>query len=184
MKRLALIFCLLIGQVAWSGCYYLSSRVLLDRHSDVTHPTFCLHKRSGKPKYLYGVTKPLYIRKILVVRYHETEEHNQRELGLNTPWRGDDKVFWSMEYLPDDKKTTHPLHCIRYGDVSPGYKELVPAQPLETDRVFSVRLEGFNQTDDSDSMEFVLRPDSSGAPVRLEYANPGRPRGDFSVIER
>lgn len=169
MKRLALIFCLIVVVTIWSGCRPSLSLIAINHESDIARPTFCLHDRRGKSEHVHSITKPLYIREIVVHRYLETEEHNQRELGIETPWRGWDKCFWRMQYLPENKKTTHPLHCIRYGDVPPGYKELVPAQPLKPGRVYSVDLYGFEEIINAESMKFILRPDSSGALMQLEY---------------
>lgn len=185
MKRLGLMFCFTVGVAIWSGCTPRLSWITVDPQSDVARPTFCLHDRRGKSEHLYRVTKPLYINEIIVRRFYEIEEHNQRELGLKTPWRAYDKVFWRMQYLPEDKKATHPLHCIRYGQVPPGYKDLVPAQPLEANRVYSVRLYSFETIDRSVWMRFLLRPDSAGVPMRLEYVIEGNEnRRDPIVIER
>ena len=182
MKRLVWLLCLIVGVTIWSGCYYKSQWITVDHKSDIVRPTFCFHDRRGKSKHLHGVTKPLYIEEIIVYRVQETEGYNHKEFGLNIPWRGFNGCFWRMQYLPEDKKTTHPVHCIRYGEVPPGYKELVPAKPLELDRVFSVRLYGFGKTAGSDSkwMRFMLRPDSSGAPERLEYVIEA---GHFSALD-
>ncbi|MDE0185699.1 MAG: hypothetical protein OXP71_09610 [Candidatus Poribacteria bacterium] len=186
MKRLVLIFCLITGAAILSGCgNKLPRRITVHPHSEISNPTFCLHNQSEKSKHLHQIADPLYIGSITVWRLWQTEKHNQRELGVKIPWRGDDKCFWRMEYQPRDKRASHPLHCIRYGEVPPGYKELVPAKPLEVNRVYTVHLynlDGYS----SEDMRFILRPDSSGAPVRLEYANWDRhySRLEPIVIER
>lgn len=174
MKRLVLMFCLITGAAILSGCgHRLPNRITVHPRSEISNPTFCLHDQSEKSEHLYQIADPLYITKITVWRLWETEKHNHREFGVKTPWRGEDKCFWRMEYQPTDKRASHPLHCIRYGEVPPGYKELVPAKPLEVNRVFMVRLYNFDIYS-SEDMRFILRPDSSGAPVRLEYANYNR----------
>ncbi|MDE0184814.1 MAG: hypothetical protein OXP71_05090 [Candidatus Poribacteria bacterium] len=170
MRRLVLMFCLITGAAILSGCGNgLLSWTTVPLHSEVSRPTFCLHDKSEKSEHLYQIADPLYIGEIAVFRFWQTEKHNQQDLGVKTPWRGHDKCFWRMQYRPTDKQTSHPLHCIRYGEVPPGYKELVPAKPLEVNRVYTVNLYNLDSYS-SEAMRFILRPDSTGAPVRLEYA--------------
>ena len=185
MKRLVLMFCLIIGAAIWSGCgIRVPSRITVHPDSEVSRPTFCLHDQSEKSEHLHKIAKPLYIGDIAVYRFWETEKHNQSELGLKTPWRGHDKCFWQIQYQPTAKQTSHPLHCIRYGEVPPGYKELVPVKPLEVNRVYTVYLYDVEaMLYNSEAMRFILRPDSSGAPVRLEYANEDSSHEDLIVIE-
>ena len=169
MRQLVLMVCLITEVAIISGCSNgLLSRITVHPQSDVARPMFCLHDQSNKSEHLHQITKPLYIGEIAVFRFWEAEKHNQRELSVKTPWRGYDKCFWRIRYLPKEKRMSHPLHCIRYGEVPPGYKELVPAKPLKVNRVYSVHLYSVEAIDySSEVMRFILRPDSSGAPVRL-----------------
>ena len=170
MRRLVLMFCLMTGAAILSGCGNgLLSWTTVPPYSEVSRPTFCLHDISEKSEHLHQIADPLYIGEIAVFRFWESEKHNQQDLGVKTPWRGHDKCFWRMQYRPTDKQASHPLHCIQYGAVPPGYKELVPAKPLEINRVYTVNLYGVDGHP-SLAVRFILRPDSSGTPVRLEYA--------------
>ena len=76
---------------------------------------------------------------------------------------------WVLEYTPDDSyPPANTYACITYGKAPPGYKEKSPALPLTPERFYRVLI----QTEDADAdaeMYFVIRLDSVGRPVKLEY---------------
>ena len=80
-----------------------------------------------------------------------------------------DQVVWVLEYVPDGSyPPANTYSCITYGTALPGYEEKIPALPLTPERLYSVTI----KTEDTPAraeMYFIIRLDSVGRPVKLEY---------------
>ena len=74
-------------------------------------------------------------------------------------------MAWVLEYTPDGSDP--PANT--YGKAPPGYKEKRPALPLTPERLYRVAIKT-EDTSEQAVMYFIIRLDSVGRPVRLEYA--------------
>ena len=137
----------------------------LHPHSDITAPTFCLHGGKSEPRAITGIA---------VERGEKVDDERIEWIGSEEPWiamwEGRDQAAWVLEYTPDGSAPLMKTYsCITYGKAPPGYKEKSPALPLTPERLYRVTI----QTKDAQSdagMYFIIRLDSMGRPIKLEYA--------------
>ena len=154
----------LIGLLLTSGCVIMAGNPSIHPHSEVVAPTFCLHGGKSEPRPITRIT-------VIQGKKVNNEPIEWRESGY--PWRrlwqGDDQVAWSLEYAPDGSDPPPNTYaCIIYGKALPGYKEKSPALPLTPERIYNVTI----QTEDTPEyaeLYFIIRLDSVGRPVKLEY---------------
>ena len=156
----------LIGLLITSGCITWAGDPSIHPHSEIVAPTFCLHG---------GRSEPLPITRIAVVRAEKVNDERIEWVESGLPawyglWRGGDQLAWVLEYAPDGSDPpANSYACITYGKALPGYKEKSPALPLTPERLYRVEVE----TEDAQvgaGMFFIIRLDSMGRPVKLEYA--------------
>ena len=142
------------------GCQLPLGYVTIDWGSSVVQPTFCMYR---DPYF----QEPLSVGSIEVnkIRRFSGEEKRWRR------WKKSQTV-WQLKYKsPDDFTTrllTSPVSCLTYGEVPPGYQEIVKAVPLEPEQLYVIGLDGDDGTD-ADGVYFIIRLDESGTPERLEY---------------
>ena len=142
------------------GCQLPLGYVTIDWGSSVMQPTFCMYR---DPYF----QEPLSVGSIEVnkIRRFSGEEKRWRR------WKKSQTV-WQLKYKsPDDFTTrllTSPVSCLTYGEVPPGYQEIVKAVPLEPEQLYVIGLDGDDGTD-ADGVYFIIRLDESGTPERLEY---------------
>ena len=171
----------LISLLITSGCVIVAGIPSIHPHSEIMTPTFCLH---------YGNSEPRAITGIAVERGEKVNDERIEWIGSDEPWiamwEGRDQVPWILEYAPDGSDPpANTYACITYGKALPGYKEKSPALSLTPERLYRVMI----QTEDGRAhatMYFIIRLDSVGRPVKLEYLFPhtaARAR-DVQVITR
>ena len=154
----------LIGLLITSGCMIMAGTPSIHPHSQIMAPTFCLHG---------GKSEPLPITGIAVIRGDKVNDERIKWGESGNPWRGlwegSDQVAWVLEYVPDGSDPpANTYACITYGKALPGYKEKSPALPLTPERLYSVAIKT-EDTPDRAEMYFIIRLDSVGKPVKLEY---------------
>ena len=172
MQRAIVVFFICVGCFVSSGCVIDSwTHSLPHPHSELTAPTFCLYegafRLSGDLSELHKKPEPIHL-----IRVKRLNKVNDEPIDWNK-WReyGDirpsiDQVAWKIEYAPDGKSEPpeRRFSCITYGEVPPGYIEMIPAQPLIPERLYSVLVQP------GGVLQFVIRADSQGEPTHLEYA--------------
>ena len=154
----------LIGLLITNGCVIVAGIPSIHPHSEIMTPTFCLH---------YGNSEPRAITGIAVERGEKVNDERIEWIGSDEPWiamwEGRDQVPWVLEYAPDGSDPpANMFSCITYGKAPPGYKEKSPTLPLTPERFYRVTI----QTEDADAdatMYFIIRLDSVGRLVKLEY---------------
>ena len=167
----------LIGLLVTSGCVIMAGTPSIHPHSEIMAPTFCLHG---------GKSEPLPITEIAVIRGDKVNDERIEWRESGNPWRGlwegGDQTAWVLEYTPDGSDPpVNTYACITYGKALPGYKEKSPALPLTPERLYSVAI----QTEDTPhpaEMYFIIRLDSVGRPVKLEYISTILNLRDVQVI--
>ncbi len=156
----------LIGLLVTSGCVIMAGMPSMHPHSEIVVPTFCLHG---------GKSEPLPITRIAVERGDKVNAERIEWLESGPPtwyglWEGHDQAAWSLEYAPGGSyPPANTYSCITYGKAPPGYKEKIPALPLTPERLYRVTIET-EDTSEQAAMYFIIRLDSVGRPVKLEYA--------------
>ena len=154
----------LIGLLVTSGCVTMAGAPSLHPHSEIMTPTFCLHGGNSEPRTITGIA---------VERSEKVNAERIEWLESEEPWiamwEGRDQVAWILEYTPDGSDPpANTYACITYGKVLPGYQERNPALPLTPERLYRVTI--WNGGSEADaSMYFIIRLDSVGRPVKLEY---------------
>ena len=156
----------LIGLLLTSGCVIGAGTPSIHPHAEIMTPTFCLHG---------GKSEPLPITRITVIRGEKVNDEPIEWSESGNPWRGlwkgNDQLAWSLEYTPDGSDPRpNTFSCITYGKALPGYKVNTPALPLTPERLYNVTI----QTEDtlnSAELYFIIRLDSVGRPVKLEYVS-------------
>ena len=194
MMRVIAVLLIGISSLFSSGC---GSKLhgFAHPHSDVTAPTFCLHKGEAHDKD----APPVPIYRISVLQDNPKSRNQRLEWRNWRLWRGrdgrrgfidevawemeygnpsaearlnqyTDQVEWVIEYAPDPEvePSPRPFSCITYGKVPPGYKEKTSAAPLIPERLYVVLLEPQEVTARG-GMYFIIRLDSTGHPTHLEY---------------
>ena len=154
----------LIGLLVTSGCVILAGEPSMHPHSEIMAPTFCLHDGKSEPRAITGIG---------VERGEKVNDDRIEWIESDEPWiamwEGRDQAAWVLEYTPDDSDPpANTYACITYGKAPPGYKETTPALPLTPERLYRVLI----QTENGRayvSMYFIIRLDSVGRPVKLEY---------------
>ena len=169
----------LIGLLVTCGCMIRAGTPSIHPHSEIVAPTFCLHG---------GKSEPLPITRITVIRGDKVSDERIEWLKSGPPsrglWEGGDQWAWILEYAPDGSyPPANTYACITYGKPPPGYKEKSPALPLTPERLYHVMIETDDTSDRAD-MYFILRLDSVGSPVKLEYIFPTLQVRDVEVITR
>ena len=155
----------LIGLLLTSGCVIMAGNPSIHPHSEVVAPTFCLHG---------GRSEPLPITRIAVIRGEKVNDEPIKWGESGPPawwglWKGADQLVWSLEYAPDGSDPPPNTYaCITYGKALPGYKETTSALPLIPERIYRVTIET-EDTSEQAMMYFIIRLDSVGRPVKLEY---------------
>ena len=167
----------LIGLLITSGCIIGAGTPSIHPHSEIMTPTFCLHGGRSEPRAITGIA---------VERGEKVNDEriDWRESG--NPWwrlwKGDDQVAWSLEYAPDGSDPPPNTYaCITYGKALPGYKEKTPALPLTPERLYRVTIET-EDTPEYAELYFIIRLDSVGRPVKLEYISTILNQHDVQVI--
>ena len=155
----------LIGLLVTCGCVIMAGTPSLHPHSEITAPTFCLHG---------GKSEPLPITRIAVIRGDKVNDERIEWRESGNPWRGlwegGDQTAWVLEYTSDGSDPpANTYACITYGKALPGYKEKTPALPLTPERLYRVEIETENAQVGA-GLFFIIRLDSMGRPVKLEYA--------------
>ena len=169
----------LISLLVTSGCVIGAGIPSIHPHSEIMAPTFCLHG---------GKSEPLPITRIAVERGEKVNDERIEWRESGTPWRGvwkgRDQAAWILEYAPDDSDPpANTYACITYGKAPPGYKEKSPALPLTPERLYRVTI----KTEDTPAhaeMYFIIRLDSVGRPVKLEYIATNLHLRDVEVITK
>ena len=154
----------LIGLLVTCGCVIMAGTPSIHPHSEIMAPTFCLHDGQSQPRAITGIA---------VERGEKVNDERIEWLESDVPWiamwEGRDQAAWVLEYAPDGADPpANTYSCIIYGKPPPGYKEKSPALPLTPERLYRVSI----RTEDADadaSMYFIIRLDSVGKPVKLEY---------------
>ena len=169
----------LIGLLITSGCVIGAGTPSIHPHSEIVAPTFCLHG---------GKSEPLPITRITVVRAEKVNDEPIEWSESATPWRGlwkgADQEAWVLEYAPDGSDPlANTYACITYGKALPGYKEKSPALPLTPERLYSVAIQT-EDTPDRAEIYFIIRLDSVGRPVKLEYISIILDLRDVQVITK
>ena len=154
----------LIGLLITSGCIIGAGTPSIHPHSQIMTPTFCLHG---------GKSEPLPITRIMVERGEKVNDEPIEWSESATPWRGlwkgADQEAWVLEYTPDGSDPpANTYACITYGKLLPGYKEKSPALPLTPGRIYNVTIKT-EDTPEYAELYFIIRLDSVGRPVKLEY---------------
>ena len=175
--RIIVVFLIAFVCLFLSGCVP-SMHAFTHPHSEITAPTFCLYdghwtKQDAKPAAIY---------RIFV--YREEKINDERVNLKSTKRRYADQDAWEIEYAPDGKSKPpeKPFSCITYGQVPPGYVEIIPAQPLGPERVYTVMIEPKGITPKS-WVYFIIRADpSTGRPIQLEHTNYPRNVAGIRVI--
>ena len=154
----------LIGLIVMSGCITMAGTPSIHPHSEIMTPTFCLHGGKSEPQAITGIA----VERGEKVN-DERIEWRESDLPWIAMWKGRDQAAWVLEYAPDGSNPpVNTYSCITYGKAPPGYRETTPALPLTPERLYRVTI----QTEDADanaSMYFIIRLDSVGRPVKLEY---------------
>ena len=154
----------LIGLLVTNGCVIMAGTPSIHPHSEIMAPTFCLHDGKSEPRAITGIA---------VEQGEKVNDERIEWLESDDPWiamwEGRDQAAWALEYAPDGSDPpANSYSCITYGKAPPGYKETTPALPLTPERLYRVRI----VTEDADAdatMYFIIRLDSVGRPVKLEY---------------
>ena len=167
----------LIGLLVTCGCVIMAGTPSLHPHSDITAPTFCLHG---------GKSEPLPITRIAVIRGDKVNDERIEWRESGNPWRGlwegSDQTAWVLEYTSDGSDPpANTYSCITYGKAPPGYKETTPALPLTPERLYRVMIQT-EGTPENATMYFIIRLDSVGRPVKLEYISTILNLRDVQVI--
>ena len=155
---IAVVSGLLISCVwVFLGCQLPLGYVTLDWGSSVMQPTFCMYR---DPYF----QEPLSVGSITVRKKLSASDEKKR-------WK-DSQMVWELKYESSDNFVrdllTSPVSCLTYGEVPPGYQEIVKAVPLEPEQLYVIGLDGDDGTD-ADGVYFIIRLDASGTPERLEY---------------
>ena len=164
MQRAIVVFFICVGSPFMGGCTKLMYG-LPHPHSELTAPTFCLYD-AWADKY----ASPVPIYRVRVTRVNPVNDQPIAWKAFS-PRRisGIDQVAWEIEYAPDDKsKPFHPFSCLTYGKAPKGYVEHIAAQPLIPERLYRVQILPKGITPMS-WVYFVIRADSTGRPIQLEY---------------
>ena len=134
------------------GCQLPLGYVTVDWGSSVMQPTFCMYQ---DPYF----QEPLSVGSIEVDKVRRFSGEKER-------------TVWELKYKSSDNFVrgllTSPVSCLTYGEVPPGYQEIVKAVPLEPEQLYVIGLDGDDGTD-ADGVYFIIRLDASGTPERLEY---------------
>ena len=168
----------LIGLLVTSGCITWAGDPSIHPHSQIMTPTFCLHG---------GKSEPRAITRITVIRGEKVNDKPIEWVESGPPawyglWRGGDQLAWSLEYAPDGSDPpANTYACITYGKAMPGYKEKTPALPLTPERIYRVTIKTEN-TPEYAELYFIIRLDSVGSPVKLEYISTILNQHDVQVI--
>ena len=145
--------CALNGCTGAKGVSPHAGTITIHPLSDVTTPTFCRHNR-------YSGDEPLPIMRLQVGDWElvYAPEHF-------------DRPAWESKYAPPNTENpVRPFSCITYGRAPPGYKENGPAPPLSVDKWHEIVIYKTAAVDIyKSSLLFIIRADSSGRPMRLEY---------------
>ena len=154
----------LIGLLVTCGCVIMAGTPSIHPYSEIMAPTFCLHGGKSEPRPITG---------IVVERGEKVNDERIEWRDSGNPWwrlwKGRDQAAWSLEYAPDDSyPPANTYSCITYGKPPPGYKEKSPALPLTPERLYRVAIQTEGADGDA-SMYFIVRLDSVGSPVKLEY---------------
>ena len=176
MQYIAVLICLIV-LIVMSGCITIAGIPSIHSLSEVTEPTFCLH-RGSEPR---GITRLRVIRGDKV----NDERIEWLESGDTWLWEGPDQKTWILEYAPDTSDPrVKPFSCITYGKAPPGYKEKLPAVPLTPERLYYVEIETSDAVSSAE-MFFITRLDPMGRPFKLEYTSSlNHEARDVKVITR
>ena len=163
--RVIVVFFIGVGCFFYSGCTPTSMHGLAHPYSDIEAPTFCLYKGWATKQD----AKPHAIDSILIYRAGKI---NDERFDWKTEIPYSDQDTWEMAYDPDGKSkpAEKPFSCLTYGQVPPGYIETIPAQPLISERVYTVRLRR-KEGGPMSWVYFIIRADAQGHPIQLEYSN-------------
>ena len=167
----------LIGLLVTCGCVIMAGMPSIHPHSEIMAPTFCLHG---------GKSEPLPITRITVERGEKgnDERIEWRESGnpLRGLWEGRDQTAWVLEYAPDGSDPpANTYSCITYGKAPPRYMEKSPALPLTPERLYRIAI-GTEDTPEEADIYFIIRLDSVGRPVKLEYTSDRLHQRNVQVI--
>lgn len=166
----ALIIC--IVSCAVNGCVPGSGIVTIHPHSEVTAPTFCLYDVQSHPVSIQQ------IRVYLGAKVNDERMEWSEWKEYSPVLTGFDHKSWVLEFAPNfSDPLARPFACITYGKPPPGYEEKVPVLPLIPERFYFVSVWGKGGRPSS-GVSFIIRTDSSGRAIKLEY----RGDGGFQVI--
>lgn len=88
----------------------------------------------------------------------------------------DFQTVWHLTYKVSDNFMKNffgqlwisPVCCLTYGEVPPGYREIVKAQPLDPEQLYWAAIHKDTGIS-AENMSFIIRLDAKGNPNRLEY---------------
>lgn len=145
-------FCALNGCTGTMGVSPNAGTITIHPLSEITTPTICRHSR-------YSGDEPLPIMRLRVGDW---------ELEYAPEYF--DSPGWESKYAPPSIDIpVRPFSCITYGRAPPGYKENAPAPPLSLNKWHKVVIQERPAGGGRSHLRFIIRSDSSGRPIRLEY---------------
>ena len=164
---------LLIGCLIFIGCSPIEVEMTLDSGSALMQPTFCLYQDRYSHERC-GITRITVWKAIPAPENKKRVAFSSQWVDSLSVWINSQRV-WHLEYKSPDTlikrllgwQSTFPVSCLIYGEVPPGYQEVVKAISLESKELYRVRIDGDGKL--SDSLGFIIRLDGRGIPERLEY---------------
>ena len=174
MKRVCVAIIIGFASCALNGCAGTmgvspsAGTIIIHPLSEITTPTICQYSRHI---FRDPGDEPLPIMRLQVGDWElvYAPEHF-------------DRPAWESKYAPPSTEIpVRPFSCITYGRAPPGYKENGPAPPLSVDKWHEVVIYKTAAVDIyRSSRRFIIRADSSGRPMRLEYGY----RSGFGIFKR
>ena len=141
--------------------------------SEPMQPVFCLYADED-----YRTLSDISTIEVFALPYRSWDEIGNKFIGRSSKAR---QTVWKLEYpelswwrglgqrlLRQPQRT----ECITYGDVPSGYREIIPASPLQPEQVYGVSfgpaLAWLSQVGGG-GLLFLIRQDENGNVSRLEY---------------
>ena len=163
-----------------AGCVPAPGYITIDSRSKVMKPAFRMYlDRCFRHHQVQLEIGTIIIWKSLYSSEEETRwEFNAGHISLPLGYYRrpvESKMVWYLHYEPSDNfikrllgGSTSPVSFLTYGEVPPGYEEIVKAGPLEPERYYVVQMHEYRGRP-SEGMTFIIRLNETGIPERLEY---------------
>ena len=166
-----LILCMCFSVI--SGCV-TPRHGTIHPHSEVITPTFCFYMGASRntdaePEAI-GVLRIAQVAVFNDERMEWGKWREQRPLS-----KGPYQEVWRVEYAPNPSvPPAKPFSCITYGKVPLGYKaagkkETAAALPLIPERLYTTLIQHIGGGPPHTWVNFIIRSDSTGNPIKLEY---------------